>query len=187
MDNLLKQLDRRQLSLIGGGILALLAIALLTYVVQPRFKEFRAARASFTLLQATSETDAGLNAQLTTLRTHVDVLERAFHGDMANLPLKQMEAFIIGRLQGISWSTDVQFMGVQPEDGGLSGQFSELLFNVELQGRYFDIFDWLEAVREQLGFVVIKQFEITPVGPTGVAEPQLQVNLTMASYRWVEA
>ena len=187
MDDLLKQLDRRQLSMIGGGMLALLMVALLTYVVQPRFKEFRAARDSFTLLASTSQSDAGLDAQLTALRDHVEVLERAFHGDMANLPLKQMEAFIIGRLQGISWRNDVQFIGVQPEEGGLSGQFSELLFNVELQGRYFDIFAWLTAVREQLGFVVIKQFEMTPITQTGMDEPELQVSLTMASYRWVEA
>ncbi len=187
MDGLLKQLDRRQLSMIGGGTLALLVVALLTYVVQPRFKEFRAASDSLMLLAATSQSDVGLDTQLTTLRDHVEVLERAFHGDMANLPLKQMEAFIIGRLQGISWRNDVQFIGVQPEDGGLSGQFSELLFNVELQGRYFDIFAWLEAVREQLGFVVIKQFEMTPITRTGMDEPELQVSLTMASYRWVEA
>ncbi len=187
MDDLLKQLSRRQLTMIGGGLLALLAAALLTYVVQPRFKEFRATHASFTLLEATTGSSAGLDAQVTELRAHVEVLERTFHGDMANLPLKQMEAFIIGRLQGISWGNDVQFVGVQPADGGLSGPFRELLFNVELQGQYFDVFAWLEAVREQLGFVVIKQFEMSPINQSGVGEPELQVSLTMASYRWVEA
>jgi len=121
------------------------------------------------------------------LRTDVGVLERDLHGDMANLPPKQMEAYIIGRLQGISWRNDVQFIGVQPADGGLSEQFSELLFNVELQGQYFDVFAWLESVREELGFVVIKQFEMTPVNQSGAEAPELQVNLTMASYRRVEA
>lgn len=187
MDDLLKQLSQRQLRMIGGGMLALVAVALLTYAVQPRFKAFRAARASLVLLDATTENGAGLDAQLSGLRAQVEVLERELHGDMANLPLKQMEAFIIGRLQGISWRHDVQFVGVQPQDGGLSEQFSELLFDVELQGRYFDVFAWLEAVREELGFVVIKQFEVTPIGRTGMEEPELQVNLTMASYRRVEA
>ena len=142
---------------------------------------------SFTLLEATTGSSAGLDAQVIELRAHVEVLERTFHGDMANLPLKQMEAFIIGRLQGISWGNDVQFVGVQPADGGLSGPFRELLFNVELQGQYFDVFAWLEAVREQLGFVVIKQFEMSPINQSGIDEPELQVSLTMASYRWVEA
>ncbi len=187
MDDLLKQLNRRQLTIIGGGLLALLVAALLTYVVQPRFKEYRATHASFTLLEATTGSSAGLDAQVIELRAHVEVLERTFHGDMANLPLKQMEAFIIGRLQGISWGNDVQFVGVQPADGGLSGPFRELLFNVELQGQYFDVFAWLEAVREQLGFVVIKQFEMSPINQVGIDEPELQVSLTMASYRWVEA
>lgn len=187
MNDLLKQFDRRQLSMIGGGVLALLAVALFTYVLQPRFKEFHASRASYSLLEAAVGRSAGLDAQVAQLEAHVEVLERTFHGDMANLPLKQMEAYIIGRLQGISWDNDVQFVGVQPEDGGLSGPFRELLFNVELQGQYFDVFAWLEAVREQLGFVVIKQFEMRPISASGTDEPELQVSLTMASYRWVEA
>ena len=187
MDDVLKRLTHKQLSMIGGGVLALVAIALLTYAVLPQFKAFRAAHASFSLLEATTENGSGLDAQLTTLRTDVEVLERDLHGDMANLPLKQMEAYIIGRLQGISWRNDVQFIGVQPADGALSEQFSELLFNVELQGQYFDVFAWLESVREELGFVVIKQFEMTPVNQSGEEQPELQVNLTMASYRRVEA
>jgi hypothetical protein len=106
---------------------------------------------------------------------------------MANLPMKQMEAFIIGRLQSISWRNDVQLVGVEPADGGLAGEFSELLFDVELHGRYLDMFAWLESTKEELGFVVIKQFEMTPISQAGAEEPELRVNLTMASYRRVEA
>ena len=46
MADLLKELNRRQMGMIGSGTLALLAVVLLTYVVQPAFKEFRGARGS---------------------------------------------------------------------------------------------------------------------------------------------
>lgn len=187
VDALLKQLDRRQLTIVGGGVLALLAVALLSYVVQPRVKDFLGARNSFALLKETTENGVGLDEQLASLRTDVEVLERELHGDMANLPMNQMEAFIIGRLQGISWRNDVQLIGVEPADGGLAGEFSELLFDVELHGDYLDMFAWLESVSGELGFVVIKQFEMTPIGQNAAEEPELRVNLTMASYRRVEA
>ena len=138
-------------------------------------------------MSETTENSAGLDAQLANLRTTVDVLERELHGDMANLPMKQMEAFIIGRLQSISWRNDIQLVGVAPSDGGLSGEFSELLFDVELHGRYLDMFAWLEGVRGDLGFVVIKQFEMAPMSQNDMEEPELRVNLTMASFRRVEA
>ncbi|MGI9258458.1 MAG: hypothetical protein ACR2QQ_06470 [Gammaproteobacteria bacterium] len=187
MNDLLSKLDRRQLTVIGGGLLLLLVVVLLLYVVQPQVKGFLGARSSLTLLTERTENGVGLDEQLGDLRTEVDVLERELHGDMANLPMKQMEAFIIGRLQGISWRNDVRLIGVEPTDGGLAGEFSELLFNVELHGRYLDMFAWLESTKDELGFVVIKQFEMTPVSEAGTEEPELRVNLTMASYRRVEA
>lgn len=187
MKDLLNQLDRRQLTVIGGGLLLLLVVVLLLYVVQPQVKDFLGARNSLTLLTERTENGVGLDEQLAQLRSEVEVLERELHGDMANLPMKQMEAFIIGRLQGISWRNDVQLVGVEPADGGLAGEFSELLFDVELHGRYLDMFAWLESTKEELGFVVIKQFEMTPVSEAGAEEPELRVNLTMASYRRVEA
>ena len=187
MTDILNQLNRRTLTMIGSGLLALLVFVLLVYVVQPRVNDFLAARNSFKLLSETTGTGVGLDAQLAGLRADVEVLERELHGDMANLPVKQMEAFIIGRLQGISWRNDVQLIGVVPADGGLAGEFSELLFDVELHGRYLDMFAWLESVKGELGFVVIKQFEMMPMGQAGAEELELRVNLTMASYRRVEA
>ncbi len=187
MTDLLKQLNHRQFMLISIAIPALLAIGLLTYLVKPSVTEFLAARNSFALLSESTENGVGLDAQLADLRTTVEVLERELHGDMANLPIKQMEAFIIGRLQSISWRNDIRLISVEPADGGLSGEFSELLFDVELHGKYLDMFAWLEAARDELGFVVIKQFEMAPQTESTVDEPELNVNLTMASYRRVDA
>ena len=110
-------------------------------------------------------------------------LEQTLNGDASNLPAKQMEAFVIGRLQTISWRNDVVLVSVRPREGTPLNQFRELIFDVELEGDYFDFFDWLRDIGEELGFVVVKRFEISKSNRSGAEKAPLEVDLTMAAYR----
>lgn len=192
MANWLDRLTREQLRLIGGSLLLLLVVALGSYVVLPEFRALRAASSSLKLLEASTQTGPDIGAQLSSLIAEIEQLERDLHGDMATLPVNQIEAYIIGRLQRISWQFDIEFLGVEPSYGGIVGEFQELLFDVELRGNYFDLFDWLRGVSRELGFVVVKRFQISPSvnsGPSansGVNTPEVQIDLTMASYRSLE-
>ena len=187
MEHLLNQLDGRQLKLIAACGAIVLIAAIVNYGFWPKIQELGALRESRAVMTQVTATQVSAEAEIARLDDEVKTLSRRLQGDMANLPVRQMEAFIIGRLQSISWRNDVQLVGVEPADGGLAGEFSELLFDVELHGRYLDMFAWLESTKEELGFVVIKQFEMTPISQAGAEEPELRVNLTMASYRRVEA
>lgn len=183
MNALLDQLDRRQSLLLGSGVVLLLTAVLAVYLVQPQFKAYRANSASLALLKSTATDKAQLEQELARVEQQVDVLEKELHGDMANLPAKQIEGFIVGRLQGISWRNDVVLVGLEPRDGRVIEPFQELLFHVELQGDYLSIFRWLQAVADDLGFVVIKQFEIGQQGAAGEEKPLLRAKVTMATYR----
>lgn len=184
MAAVLQSLEPRQLNLAGLGAVGLLVAALLSYFVLPQWRAYRAADTSLALLQANVQQGASLDAELEILRDEVASLERTLNGDAANLPAKKMQAFVIGRLQTISWRNDIELVGIKPRDGTPIAQFNELIFDVELRGDYFDFFDWLGNVGEELGFVVVKSFEMSPVsGRTEGPEPTLQVNLTVASYR----
>jgi hypothetical protein len=108
------------------------------------------------------------------------------HGDTSDLPIKQVEAFVIGRLQTISWRNRVELIGVQPREGAEAGEFRELIFDVDLRGNYFDLFSWLKTVSAELGFIVIKRFEMSPISISAGDEPELLLQLTMASYRKAE-
>ncbi len=180
----LQELAPRQLQLAGTGGIALLLVALLVYLVLPQWRAASSADASLTLLRANVEDGSSLDAKLTTLRAGVDELERTLKGDASNLPDKQMEAFVIGRLQTISWRHDVILVGVQPREGTPLNQFTELIFDVELQAGYFDFFEWLRDINDELGFVVVKRFEMSPTNQRASEnESGLQVKLTMAAYR----
>lgn len=184
MNGQLAALEPRQLQLIGYGGLGLLLAVLLLYVVLPEWRAYRATGASLTLLQAGADEGASLELQLDQLRADIGRMERTLNGDASNLPAKQMEAFVIGRLQTISWRNDVVLVSVQPREGTPVNQFRELVFDVELKGGYFDFFDWLRDIGSELGFVVIKRFQISASGRSDVDEPPpLEVDLTVAAYR----
>jgi len=185
MHEQLQQVPPEKLTLAGFGVLVLLTAALIVYAVLPQWRAYTKARSSLITLEQGTATTVDLDAQLDTLRADVEDLQRTLHGDTSNLPLKQVEAFVIGRLQKISWANDVELVGVKPREGAVTDQFHELLFDLELSGDYFDFFDWLIDVSDDLGFIVVKQFEMSPQSSLE-DETNLRVRLTMASYRNAE-
>lgn len=182
MDALLTSIRPRALILGMVSMVLLLALALCANVLMPQYKAYRAADRDREELTRVVESGQALGKQISGLKAEVDRLSRKLHGDMANLPDKQLEAFIIGRLQRISWQNKVELVSVKPRDGQVVQIFREMLFDVEISGDYFDLFAWLQSLAAELGFVVVKQYLIRPL-ESGKESPRLSARLTIASYR----
>ena len=116
------------------------------------------------------------------MREEVRTLEQRLHGDLAGLPVKEVEAYVVGRLQAISWRNRVDLVGVEPGDGEDIETFREVLFRVRLNGDYFDLYSWLRDLGRELGFIVIKQYEMSPINQNE-QNPRLEAVLTIAAYR----
>jgi type IV pilus assembly PilO-like protein len=179
----LDRLDRRQLRLLGAGVFILLTAILFTYVLWPPIKTYGEERAAMHVLEQAVLQGQDVSSQLERTVAEVAALDKQLHGDMANLPENQFEAFVVGRLQTISWRNNVELLRVEPNAAGETIQmFRESLFDVELSGDYFDLFAWLNDIRQELGFVVIEEYEMRTIEE--VAEnPRLAVHVTIASYR----
>ena len=178
----LDQLDDRQQRLLGVGTLVLLITALFIYVLLPQLKAYTKAADARAVLVSAAQEGREVGAQLESLRTEVADLQKQLHGDMANLPPEEMEAYIIGRLQDVSWRNDVELVSVKPGSGERVQIFVESLFQVELVGDYFNLYAWLGDVAKELGFVVVKEYEMKPQQNVP-DDPILNVRLTLASYR----
>jgi Tfp pilus assembly protein PilO len=185
MNAQLQSLDQRQTQMIGYGCMALIVAALVMYLVLPQWRAYRAADASLDLLRVNVAQGDSLDMQLDAMRAEVDDMAQTLNGDAANLPAKQMEAFVIGRLQTISWRNNMTLVSVQPHEGQPVNQFRELVFDVELSGGYFTFFDWLHDIGTELGFVVVKRFDMASDGSSqnSSGKAGLRVNLTVAAYR----
>ncbi|MDJ0939558.1 MAG: type 4a pilus biogenesis protein PilO [Woeseiaceae bacterium] len=175
----------RELRLALLGLGAVVTSAVVVGVLVPKAKALGVARQTIAELEASAEDGSALQDRLLEEDARIKDLRHRLHGDMANLPAKQVEAYIIGRLQTASWGNNVELVGVEPATGERVQSFQEMLFNVRLNGRYDDLYRWLWDVRNDLGYIVIKEYRLVREDDDD-AEPLLGADLSLASYRSIE-
>jgi len=182
MISALNRFDRREFLL----ILALLVFAVtsleFTYLVLPKIKSYLAVAKTESALGGVADSSGELDEQLKELGRDIDLLQSRLHGDMASLPVKEIESFVVGKLQQISWQNDIQLVGIEPSAGATIENFHEILFRVTLAGDHLDTYRWLRQVSNELGFVLVKSFAMRAIEDRA-KNPQLSVELTMATYR----
>ena len=182
MNAVLTRLGQREFFLILSMAVLAVTSLLFTFLVLPPLKTYLQVSKSATSLGNVAIGGQELNSQLTQFHQDIELLERRLHGDMASLPEKEIEAHIVGKLQQISWQNNIQLVGVEPSAGDTVESFHEILFRVTLAGDYPDLYQWLRDVGDELGFVLIKQYEMQTLD-TVAKNPLLSVELTMSTYR----
>ena len=185
MQELLRKIDLRQLRLALLGIGAILTAAMLTGVLLPKVKAAHTANREVSVLEEASQDGDELDRHLQEQHARIEDLKFRLHGDMANLPVRQVEAYIIGRLQRVSWNNDVELVSVEPSTGERVQIFQEMLFNVRLVGQYSDLYRWLWEARNDLGYLVVKEYGLTR-HDNDDNEPLLVADLSLASYRAIQ-
>ncbi|MGI9234051.1 MAG: hypothetical protein ACR2RD_10510 [Woeseiaceae bacterium] len=170
----------RRLALLGIGLVAT-AIAV-SLALLPGVKTYLSAAKAVAVLEDANDNAEDLDQQLEERYANIEELKFRLHGDMANLPLKQVESYVIGKLQKISWRNDVDLVSVEPAAGQQVQTFNEVLFNIELIGEYDNIYRWLWDAKNELGFVVVKEYGMRRRGDDD-DNPRLLTTVSLASYR----
>ena len=183
MQDFFENAQPRVVAMMLVGIVLLITMVEVTYLLWPQVKTYRELYSSHQVLEQAVAGNESLNSQLENIESEVQDLSHQLHGDMAELPVKQMESFVIGRLQKLSWAADVELVSVQPGSGKQVQNFRERLFEVKLIARYHDFFEWLQIVNHELGYIVVKKFEISPDDQEMLENPKLNLLLTLVSYR----
>lgn len=182
MEALLQKFQLRELRLVLLGAGMIITVAVFSGLVLPKVKLLQQTYQSVNSLEQASQGAGVLELQISRQHELLEALRFRLHGDMEDLPPRQVESYIIGRLQKVSWNNDVELVSVQPADGEQIHIFQEMLFTVQLAGHYADIYGWLWDVRNELGFVVIKELGLSRQDADD-GQPLLRAELTMAAYR----
>lgn len=182
MFDAIQKLGEREFRLALLGVGLLVTVAALSLTLLPSSKDYLAARKAVAVLEAASDTSTDLEQELQTRRSNIEELRFRLDGDMANLPLKQVESYVIGKLQKISWRNHVDLVSVKPSSGQRVQIFDEVLFNIELVGEYDDVYRWLWDAKNELGFMVVKEYEMRRSDDVDDT-PRLQTTVSLASYR----
>jgi hypothetical protein len=180
----LERIEPRQFRLLLSGAL-LVAAVLLTSLLWPHIREYQALRHSYAVLLRASANPVELARQLTTLRGESKKLHHRLHGDLGNLPQEQVESHVIGLLQRLCWRHHLELASVVPSPGETVQMFQETVLDLEVRGDFLDFFNLLRDMQDELGFLVVKQYEITPMEPYKVP-PRLNVKLQISTYRSME-
>ena len=183
MQDFYENAEPRVIAMLLIGVVLLIAVVEVTYLLWPQVKSYRELYSSHQVLERSVAGNESLSSQLQSIENEVQDLSHQLHGDMAQLPVKQMESFVIGRLQKLSWAADVELVSVQPGSGKQVQNFRERLFEVRLIARYHDFFEWLQVVNHELGYIVVKKFEISSNDREVIENPELNLLLTLVSYR----
>ena len=179
---LLDKISQKTLLLIMGGILLLTFTASSAYGIWPQVKDINVGLQTRNELQGLVSNKGRLDEKQESLAKEIQVLKQNLKGDMADLPEKKMESFIIGELQNISWDHDIALVSVKPVEGNDIQMFQEIMFNIYLKGEYFNLYSWLIDLKKQLGFVVIKNLEMSTLDQNKI-EDSIEMKLTVASYK----
>jgi len=177
-----KILNRTQPGFVYGAMAAALVLFVLfasLYLFKKPLAEYGQMKERRMLLQATVDSGAQLSNDISDCRQQVDALTKRLQGESPLLPVNQMVAHTIDRLDSISSHHDIQLISVTPDKPQALSIFEEIPFSIEVRGNYQGLVDWLRGVEQELGPMVVKHFEITP--QTGL--DLLTMRLEMVSYR----
>lgn len=178
----IEKLGAREFRLVVLGLGFVVTAAAVSITLLPGVKSYLANAKAVSVLEAANDTTVDLDQQLQARHAEIEELKFRLHGDMANLPLKQVESYVIGKLQKISWRNDVDLVSVKPASGQRVQTFNEVLFNVELLGEYDSIYHWLWDAKNELGFVVVKEYGMRRRDNVD-ENPRLLTTVSLASYR----
>lgn len=181
MEALLRQLQPRTLLLLLASLAGLTLLAAWLYLFRTDLQDLR--RLDREHARALREVDvqqrlvAGHRVQ--DLEREVAALDARVNGKHARLGPGEMVSRIIGGLDAIGTRHAVELIGVRPGPRDKLLGFEEVPFDVEVRGRYMDLFAWLQAAERELSPMVFKQFHLAPEPSGGM----LKMELRVVSYR----
>lgn len=162
MTSYLKDMEPRALVLAMIGILGLTLVASYLYLYKKPLAELSTQRSLRVLLQAKVEGGAHFPMKMERLKTEVDSLQKQLSGKAPMLPVSQMMAHIIQRLDEICGNHKIKLLGVKPGRPNKIPRFEEIPFSVEVCGGYFALYEWLHETEQEMGPMAVKNFHIKP-------------------------
>lgn len=178
MDRIIQNVEARLLVIILAALTILTLLAFYLYVFKEPIKLLQQSQQTLVLLKAENDRGIPLGQQLEELQKEADSIKLLVNASGQQLPQNQMIAYVIGQLDLIAAHHDVKLVSVNPGSASQLFMFDELPFNIEIHGRYGDLYNWLKDVEKQLGPMVIKSFKLEANGNTGVR----RMNSVIVSY-----
>ncbi len=157
----LSGIEPRSLKLMLMLTAVVIAAAMALYLVKPQYLDFRDRRVSYQMLLDQIDDPAQLQQAIDQVRADISELQLALHGEAGNMPVNEMESYLVGRLQRLAWDAGIELVGVRPGNAKRIMEFEEISFEVEVTGEYRNLYQWLGKIGDALGFMLVTNYEIS--------------------------
>lgn len=181
----LARFERRDFVIVTGLLVFGVAALLGTFVLKPAWESYYEVSHSRDLLVGVIGGNARLDDTIVELQQETRRLRARIYGDVERLPVSEMEAYIMGKLQQVSWNHQIELSGVTPREGDEIDIFQGFVFEIQMVARFFDLVNWLGEIQHDLGFAVLENFTLT-ADTHDEPDPKLNVRVTITSYRAVD-
>lgn len=175
-----EQVQPRTLVFLLVSLILMALAASYLYVIKNPFKDYRQYQQTLSLLKNEVQTGIPLQNQIETQQQLVEKLNIKLHGTGSKLAVNKMVAYVIGELDKIAKRHQVNLASVKPQNPETLFTFKELPFQVEISGDYFSLFAWLKDIENNLGPIVIRQFDLAAIGQ----DKQRKMLLTIVVYQF---
>ena len=178
----LKHVEPRMLSLIIGMLVALIITAISIYGIKPHYKQYTKNLSSLLLLNNQVDDPELIQVSIDDQRLEIQQLKLKLNGEAGDMPANEMESYMIGRLQNLSWDAGVQLISVRPGVAKQVLNFDEISFEVNVWGDYRSLYAWLNKLSSNLGFLMVSKYNIRSISQKSF-ENTLDMSVTLIFYR----
>lgn len=159
--------------------------ATLLYMVKPQYLDFKNKRDTTTMLSNQIHNQSQLQKSIDEIRVRINQLTLQLHGEAGNMPVNEVEAYLVGRLQALAWDAGIELVGVQPGMAKRVMSFEEISFSVDVEGEYRNIYNWLDEIGDVLGFMLVTNYKMSPINKN-IDKTLLNMHVTIVFYRAVD-
>jgi len=174
----LAAMPARQLHLMAGGLLLIVAAALWFYALRVPLAALRAVRAERAQLEAAGSNPRPLAAQLTALETETRTLASRF-GAGGTQPATQQMVGLVREISTLAQARGIQLRGVTPAPDEQVLAFTQIGFDAEVSGSYAALLAWMTDLERSSSRLSIAGFEMQ----TGKVPGQVDMKIRIAAFR----
>lgn len=175
----LSALPSRQLHMIGGGMLLVLAAALWMYGLRAPLTQLRAVRAEQQRLETGGADPRLLAAQLAQLDADIEQLSARLGLGTAHPAPAKMLLTLIGDVNRLALAHGIAVNAVTPSQDVQTMVFDQVGFELDAGGSYTSLLAWMAAIEATQPNIAIASFDMEPAKTAG----QIHVRIRIAAYR----
>jgi Tfp pilus assembly protein PilO len=175
----LSRMPARQLHLLGGGLLLILAAGLWTLALRAPLAQLRSVRVEHVRLDTGGADPTLLAAQLAQVERDTATLSQRLGLGAAHPAPAQLLVALVGDVNRLALAHAVNVTAVTPAKDGQTMVFDQVGFAVDATGTYGALLAWMAAIEAEKTNIAIVGFEMQPAKTAG----QIRITIRIAAYR----